>query len=169
MHGDAARRLRQFFRNNGRHIFRPRQGEDPALLGAAGRIRRILRREGQGVLRGFVSREWLEGNEEIAVKFVRASIKGWKDAIADPEEAVDIVMDAVEEGSTTRGHQATMMQEVAKLVKPEGFPDDQILFTREDRFRLTADIALQFGVITKPADIEAAYTNAYVEKALEGM
>jgi NitT/TauT family transport system substrate-binding protein len=117
----------------------------------------------------FVSRDWLEENEETAVKFVRASIKGWKDAIADQDEAVDIVMDVVEEGSTTREHQATMMQEVAKLVKPEGFPEDRILFTRDDRFRLTADIALKFGVITRPADIEAAYTNEYVEKALEGM
>jgi len=117
----------------------------------------------------FVHRDWLEENGETAVKFVRASLKGWKDAITNQEEAVDIVMDAVEEGSTTREHQTTMMQEVAKLVKPEGFPEDQILFTRDDRFRLTADIALQFGVITKPADIEAAYTNEFVEKALEGM
>ncbi|REJ22283.1 MAG: myristoyl transferase [Paenibacillaceae bacterium] len=117
----------------------------------------------------FVNRDWLASNEETAVKFVRASIKGWRDAVNHQEEAVGIVMDAVEEGSTTREHQTTMMQEVAKLVRPDGLADDRILFTDEDRFRLTADIALQFGVINEPADISAAYTNDIVEKALKGL
>jgi NitT/TauT family transport system substrate-binding protein len=117
----------------------------------------------------FVNRDWLKDNGETAVKFVRASLKGWKDAVMNQEEAVDIVMDFVEASSTTREHQTTMMQEVAKLVRPEGLADDRILFTNEDRFRLTADIALQFGVINEPADISAAYTNEYAEKALEGM
>ncbi|AJY74835.1 ABC transporter substrate-binding protein [Paenibacillus beijingensis] len=117
----------------------------------------------------FVNKEWLASNEETAVKFVRATLKGWKDAIADQEGAVDIVMKAVEEGSSTRDHQLTMMKEVAKLVQPEGLSADKIGFTNQERFQLTADIALKFGVIKNQADVPAAFTNDIVEKALKGM
>ncbi|WP_372663576.1 ABC transporter substrate-binding protein [Cohnella sp.] len=117
----------------------------------------------------FVSKEWLSDNEETAVKFIRATLKGWKDAIEDQEGAADIVMDVVEDGSSSREHQLTMMKEVGKLVQPEGFPADQIGFTNKDRFTLTADIALKFGVIKKAADVSSAYTNEIIQKAVEGM
>ncbi len=116
----------------------------------------------------FVNKDWLADNEDTAVKFVRASLKGWKDAIADPEGATDIIMKAVEDGSTTRQHQLTMMQEVAKLVQPEGLPTEQIGFTNPEGFQRTADIALQFGVIQKAADVNAAYTNDIVQNASGG-
>src|SRR5258708_3199505 len=37
-----------------------------------------------------VSEDFLAKNPEIAKKFVRAALKGWKDALADPEEAARI-------------------------------------------------------------------------------
>ncbi|XEC95161.1 ABC transporter substrate-binding protein [Paenibacillus tarimensis] len=115
----------------------------------------------------FANSEWLEGNKETAAKFVRASLKGWKDAIADQEAAVDSVMKAVEGGSTTREHQLKMMQEVAKLVAPEGFDLTKLGYIDEDMFKQTADIAHQFGVIKEPADLNTAYTNEIVEMAAE--
>jgi len=93
----------------------------------------------------FANVEWLEDNKETAAKFVRASLKGWKDAIANPEEAVDIVMKAIEEGSTTREHQLNMMKEVAKLVVPEGFDEGRIGEIDDAKFKQTADIALRSG------------------------
>jgi NitT/TauT family transport system substrate-binding protein len=113
----------------------------------------------------FANREWLENNKETAAKFVRASLKGWKDAIANPEEAVDIVMAEVDAGSTTREHQLNMMKEVAKLVAPEGFDTEKIGEIDDAMFRQTADIALQFGVITAPVNPERAYTKEIVEMA----
>ncbi|UQZ33973.1 myristoyl transferase [Paenibacillus sp. PK3_47] len=115
----------------------------------------------------FANSEWLEDNKETAAKFVRASLKGWKDAIADPEAAVDSVMKLTEEGSTTREHQLTMMTEVAKLIQPEGFDAARMGYTDEAAFRQTADIALKFGVIKEAANIEEAYTNEIVEMAAE--
>jgi len=113
----------------------------------------------------FANVEWLEANKETAAKFVRASIKGWKDAIANPEEAVDIVMEAVEAGSTTREHQLNMMKEVAKLVVPEGFDAGRIGEIDDAKFKQTADIALQFGVISQPVDPARAYTKEILEMA----
>jgi len=37
-----------------------------------------------------VSEDFLAKNPEIVKKFVRAALKGWKDALADPEEAARI-------------------------------------------------------------------------------
>ena len=79
----------------------------------------------------FANAEWLADNKELAAKFVRASIKGWQEAINDPEGAVDIIMAQSEEGSSTREHQLTMMQEVAKLVVPEGFDPANIVKAHE--------------------------------------
>ncbi|KGR90898.1 myristoyl transferase [Ureibacillus massiliensis 4400831 = CIP 108448 = CCUG 49529] len=114
----------------------------------------------------FANSEWLEDNKEVAAKFVKASIKGWKDAIENPEEAVDFVMAQVEEGSTTREHQLVMMEEVAKLVVPEGFDPANIGIIDADMFQQTADIAHQYGVIKEPADITKAYTDEIMDMVL---
>lgn len=111
----------------------------------------------------FANAEWLADNKELAAKFVRASIKGWQEAINDPEGAVDIIMAQSEEGSSTREHQLTMMQEVAKLVVPEGFDSANIGMIDKAMFQQTADIAYQFGVIKEPANLEEAYTDEIME------
>jgi len=49
------------------------------------------------------------------VKFVRASMKGWKYAEAHPDEAAGIVLENDASGAQTEAHQKTMMAEVAKL------------------------------------------------------
>ncbi len=48
-------------------------------------------------------------------RFVRASMKGWKWAEENPEEAAMIVLDNDATGAQTEGHQIRMMGEVAKL------------------------------------------------------
>jgi NitT/TauT family transport system substrate-binding protein len=49
------------------------------------------------------------------VRFVRATMKGWKYAEENPEEAAAIVVDADQTGLQTLEHQVYMMGEVAKL------------------------------------------------------
>jgi hypothetical protein len=48
-------------------------------------------------------------------RFVRASMKGWKWAEENPEEAAMIVLENDETGAQTEAHQIRMMGEVAKL------------------------------------------------------
>jgi NitT/TauT family transport system substrate-binding protein len=52
---------------------------------------------------------------ETMVKFVRASMKGWKYAEANPDEAAMIVLDNDQTGAQTEAHQKRMMGEIAKL------------------------------------------------------
>jgi NitT/TauT family transport system substrate-binding protein len=49
------------------------------------------------------------------VRFVRASMKGWKYAEANPDEAADIVLKNDASGAQTEKHQRRMMGEIAKL------------------------------------------------------
>ncbi|WP_372631297.1 ABC transporter substrate-binding protein [Cohnella sp.] len=115
----------------------------------------------------FANKDWLAKNKETAAKFVKASIKGWKDAVENKEAAVDIVMKKAEGGSTTRDHQLKMMEEVAKLVLPEGFDAAKIGHIDDASFKQTADIAFKFGVIKEEADLTAAYTHEIVEMAMK--
>jgi NitT/TauT family transport system substrate-binding protein len=53
--------------------------------------------------------------QDTMVKFVRASMKGWKYAEANPDEAAMIVLENDETGAQTEQHQKRMMGEIAKL------------------------------------------------------
>jgi NitT/TauT family transport system substrate-binding protein len=52
---------------------------------------------------------------ETMVKFVRASMEGWKYAEANPDEAAMIVLENDQTGAQTEEHQKRMMGEIAKL------------------------------------------------------
>ncbi|MFD1882411.1 ABC transporter substrate-binding protein [Paracoccus pacificus] len=53
-------------------------------------------------------------SEDMA-KFVRASMKGWKYAEQNPDEAAEIVLENDDTGAQTIEHQKTMAAEIAKL------------------------------------------------------
>ncbi len=54
--------------------------------------------------------------KENMVKFVRASMMGWDYALANPDEAAQIVVDADDAGAATLAHERYMVGEVAKLM-----------------------------------------------------
>ncbi len=55
-----------------------------------------------------------EFSDEL-VRFVRASMKGWKWAEENPDAAAEIVLEYDETGAQTEAHQKRMMGEIAKL------------------------------------------------------
>lgn len=103
-----------------------------------------------------VKEDWLKNNRDTAVKAIRATMKGWNYAIANQDESVDIVMKAVTEGSTTKEHQTTMLMEMAKLVKPEGFTDAQVGSFVDDAVQRTVDISMKYGLIKAAPDLSKA-------------
>ena len=56
-----------------------------------------------------------EAFKDKMVRFVKASMAGWKWAEENPEEAAMIVLDYDETGAQTEAHQVRMMGEIAKL------------------------------------------------------
>jgi NitT/TauT family transport system substrate-binding protein len=100
--------------------------------------------------------------EDKMVRFVRASMKGWKYAEANPDEAAMIVLDNDDTGAQTEGHQKRMMGEVAKLTAGSNGALDPADYER------TVATLLAGGsdpVISKAP--EGAWTHAITEKALQ--
>jgi NitT/TauT family transport system substrate-binding protein len=62
----------------------------------------------------FTSRAWAEANRETLVKFLRASIRGWKKACEDTDYAANVVFKAG--SSVSMDHQKYMARQVAQLV-----------------------------------------------------
>jgi NitT/TauT family transport system substrate-binding protein len=94
--------------------------------------------------------------EDKMVRFVRASMKGWKYATENPDEAADIV---VENGGQDENHQKRMMGEIAKLVDNA---DGKLI---EAAYQRTADALLAQKIITKAP--EGAWTAAITDKAIK--
>ena len=108
----------------------------------------------------FVNSDWIKDNEDLYVKFLKASIKGWADASADPEAAGKTVFDV--DQSVSLEHQTYMAKEVAKLVVPEGFDSAKIGFTDTEAFKQTADLAFKYGLLKNEAVIsEDTMTDKY--------
>jgi NitT/TauT family transport system substrate-binding protein len=111
----------------------------------------------------FVSGKWAKKNPELLVRFLRASIKGWADAAKDPEAAGKLVFDV--DKSVSLVHQTYMAKEVAKLVTPAGFDAGKIGYIDTAAFKQTADYALKYGLLSKPADTKAAVDDSFWKKA----
>ncbi|MCD1633806.1 ABC transporter substrate-binding protein [Martelella mediterranea] len=99
--------------------------------------------------------------KEDMVKFVRASMKGWKWAEENPDEAAEIVLEYDDTGAQTEKHQKRMMSEVAKLTAGSNGALDPADYQR------TVEVLLGGGsdpVITKQP--EGAYTLEITDSAL---
>jgi NitT/TauT family transport system substrate-binding protein len=113
----------------------------------------------------FARKAWLDegSNRDVAVRFVRASLRGWIYCRDNPDDCVQYTTDA---GSQLGGgHQAWMMNEVNALVwpSPAGIGMmDPILWTQ------TVEISQQAGIIQDEPSIDA-YVTDIVEEAMEGI
>jgi NitT/TauT family transport system substrate-binding protein len=86
-------------------------------LGYGGQVNVIdMNVEGVAMLEDcmFVKESWAKANRDKLVRFIRASLKGWKEACENPVDAARIVFEAG--SSVSQPHQEYMAAEVAKLV-----------------------------------------------------
>ncbi|HEX2884350.1 MAG TPA: ABC transporter substrate-binding protein [Candidatus Limnocylindria bacterium] len=113
----------------------------------------------------FARAGWLaeEGNEDVAIRFLRASFRGWMHCRDNPEDCIEFTVNA---GSTLgAGHQAWMMNEINPLIWPS---PDGIGIMDSDLWQQTVDISLESEIIAEepPSD---AYRTDLAEAALEGL
>lgn len=102
-----------------------------------------------------------EAFKDQLVRFVRASMKGWKWAEENPDAAADIVLEYDETGAQTEKHQRRMMGEIAKLTAGSNGALDEADYQR------TVDTLLGGGsdpVIS--AAPEGAWTHEITDAAL---
>jgi NitT/TauT family transport system substrate-binding protein len=104
----------------------------------------------------FTRGDWLseEGNEDVALRFLRASFRGWVYCRDNFDECVQIVLD---NGPTLgEGHMRWMLNEINVLIWPSpggiGVMDD-------DLYQQTVDISVDFDVLSEPPNDAALRTD----------
>ena len=113
----------------------------------------------------FARASWLAKgtNRDVAVRFVRASIKGWIYCRDHPADCVQYTTDA---GSTLgAGHQAWMMNEVNGLIWPS---PDGIGVLNPIFYQQTIRVARGAGVLAKDPSLDA-YDQSIALDAIKGM
>ncbi len=113
----------------------------------------------------FARESWLakDGNEDVAVKFIRASIKGWMYCRDNFDACVDIVL---KNGPTLgKGHMTWQLNEINKLIWPS---PDGIGVMDQDLWDQTVAVALEGKVITaEPTD--GAFRTDLAEEAANSL
>ncbi len=113
----------------------------------------------------FARESWLaeEGSEDIAVRFLRASFKGWIFCRDNFDECANIVL---ENGPTLgEGHMRWQLNEVNALI----WPSPQGIGILDDAsYQQTVDIAVEFKVMSQAPDAGAARTDL-AQQALDGL
>lgn len=109
---------------------------------------------------------------EVATRFLRASIRGWTYAVANQDEAVEIVLAHC--GDTCAGsgdrqspliHQTWQMAEVAKLVAPT--PDTSIGALDQAAFDRSVALLVDVGLLQEPVSYADAVDPRPLEAATE--
>jgi NitT/TauT family transport system substrate-binding protein len=123
--------------------------------------------QGTGALEDgiFVREDWIgdEANQDIAVRFLKASFRGWIYCRDKPDDCVQYVLDA---GPTLgEGHQRWMMNEINDLIWPN---ETGIGIMNPSDFDNTAKIAKDYKIIKKEAS-DDAYTSEHAEAAVKAL
>ncbi len=112
----------------------------------------------------FASQAWLAqtGNQDVAIRFLRASFKGWQFCRDNVAECVDIVLKS--DAQLPKGHQTWMMNEINALIwpSPAGIGImDQAAYDR------TVSVATEGKVLTKPP--VDGFRNDLAQEALKNL
>ncbi|MCX7940135.1 MAG: ABC transporter substrate-binding protein [Thermoflexales bacterium] len=115
---------------------------------------------------GVMAREsWLAqpGNEDIAVRFLRATFRGWMFCRDNFDECVQIVLN----NGTALGesHMRWQLNEVNALIWPS---PNGIGIMDENLYKQTVEIAKTYGILKRDPD-PGAYRTDLAKKALEGL
>jgi NitT/TauT family transport system substrate-binding protein len=113
----------------------------------------------------FVTEDWIadEANQDVAVRFLKASFRGWIYCRDNPDDCVQYVLDA---GPTLgEGHQAWMMNEINKLIWPN---EGGIGIMNEEDYNTTVQIATDYDIVKKDPG-EGVYTTEYAEEAVAAL
>jgi len=110
----------------------------------------------------FASEAWLAeaGNEDVAVKFLKASFKGWIFCRDNPEACVEHVL--ASDAALPKGHQTWQLNEVNGIIWPA---PNGIGITDEAAFERTVEVATVGKILNKPVEGQA-WRNDLAEKAL---
>jgi NitT/TauT family transport system substrate-binding protein len=108
----------------------------------------------------FATEQYIEEHPDVVGRFVQATLKGWQKAIEDPDLATTATL-AVDP-NLERGMQLAAMEMSIPLIDTG---EDTLGWMRPEIWQTMHDILLEQGLIDAPVDLDAVYTNQFVEEA----
>lgn len=93
--------------------------------------------------------------------FLRASIRGWRDALRDKKAGVDAVMAMAP--TLDRAAQDFMLTEAGKLMVVGQAAQDGLFWINDGAVKSAHDFLLKYAVIKKPVDLAAAYNRSFLD------
>jgi ABC-type nitrate/sulfonate/bicarbonate transport system substrate-binding protein len=103
--------------------------------------------------------EWAKENPEAVRAFVRGSIRGHEYAVANPDEAVDLVVEAFP--NLDRRVQEIMWQEVIPLTTSDLTEERNIGYLNMEQLQTLEDFLREHELLERDLDVESIFTNEY--------
>ncbi len=118
---------------------------------------------GNGII---TSEKILKENPDLVKKFVRATDKGFRFAINNPDKATDIYIKnwAPQYAKKRDFHLDFWKTMIKEVYQPDKYPLGKM---REEQWKETQDILYDLGLIDHKIDLSKAYTNEFVPSAVE--
>lgn len=107
------------------------------------------------------SEQTMRDRPQLVQGFLRASIRGWRDALRDQKAGVDAVMAVAP--SLNRAHQEFMIDEAGKLMTAGGAAQNGLFWIDRPVIQAAHDFFLQHEVIKTRLDLAAAYNSSAIE------
>jgi NitT/TauT family transport system substrate-binding protein len=107
-----------------------------------------------------VSETTAKQKPEVVKAFLRASIKGWKEAFANPKGAVDSVIAIAP--TLDRAHQNFMLASVRQLMTAGQAGENGLFWIDPAAIKTTHDFFLEYKVLPKPVDLAAAFDASFL-------
>lgn len=105
----------------------------------------------------FTTEEIIRTKPDVVRKVVEATLKGWEEALENPEQAVTYTLQYSDK--LTREHETKMMNSSIPLVKPDnnsvGFMDRTVWVSMQD-------LLLKQGFMKQAVDIDKAFTTEFL-------
>ena len=98
---------------------------------------------------------------EMVQGFLRASMRGWREALATPKDGVDTVMAIAP--TLDRPHQEFMLTEAGKLMTTGEAGTKGLFWIDQAAVQKAHDFLLQYDVIKQPVDLVQAFDRRYLE------
>lgn len=134
---------------------------DATLLQLEGKEINVLRFRDYGVNvyadTIFTTRELIEKDPEKVRRFVNASLKGWRKAIDNPEEAVKKILEV--NPSLNYEHQLGYLKSSIPII----LTDERIGISEESIWQEMIDNLYDFGTIKNKLNAKDVFTNEYIE------
>ena len=107
------------------------------------------------------NQQMVDTKADVVTRFLRASLRGLADAIADRDAAIDVVMKYAT--GEDRAHQRYMLDTEIDAAQNDLTRANGIGAMDRARYVALRDFLLQYGGLTKSVDVDAVFTDRFVK------